>query len=81
MIRDKIQQTDEYAQITAQQEQAQAQGDQGQSNRQRSRREADTVGEALRPLLDAEKGDIEFWTQVLQLLVLIAILRELQRGA
>jgi hypothetical protein len=79
MIREKIQQTDEYAQITAQQEQEQ--GDQGQSNRQRSRREADTVGDALAPLLDAEKGDIQFWTQVLQLLVLLAILRELQRGA
>jgi hypothetical protein len=79
MIRDKIQESDEYAQITAQQEEDQ--GDQSQSNGQRSGREADTVGDALAPLLDAEKGDIEFWTQVLQLLVLIAILRELQRGA
>jgi len=78
MIREQIQNTDEYAQITAQQEQEQ--GGNSQPS-QRSRREADTIGDALAPLLDAEKGDILFWTQVLQLLVLIAILRELQRGA
>lgn len=72
MIRDQIQNTDEYQHITSEQKQ--------EAQAQQSGRDAETVGDALTPLLDAEKGDILFWTQVLQLIVLLAIYREL-RGA
>lgn len=38
-----------------------------------------TVAGSLDPFLSAEKGDIEFWVQILQLLVLYLILREVRR--
>ena len=41
----------------------------------------DTVADALGPVLDFEKTDAEFWAQILQLVVLILILRELRSGS
>ena len=41
---------------------------------------AETVGDALAPVLSWDKDDVEFWMQVVQLVVLIMILRELRGG-
>lgn len=41
--------------------------------------QAETVGDALTPVLSWEKSDVEFWVQIAQLVVLVMILRELQR--
>ena len=39
---------------------------------------ADTLGDVLGPVLNFEKGDVEFWLLALQLLVLILIWREVR---
>lgn len=41
---------------------------------------AETIGDALAPVLSWDKSDVQFWLQVVQLLVLILILRELHGG-
>lgn len=41
---------------------------------------AATVGDAIAPVLDFEKGDIEFWAQIVQVFLLVLILHELRRG-
>lgn len=53
-----------------------------QTQRQQQVREssqAGTVGDALGPVLDAEKTDIEFWLTVAQTILLLIIARELRR--
>lgn len=42
---------------------------------------ADTIGDALAPVLNWEKSDVQFWMQVVQLLVLLLILREVRGGS
>ena len=37
------------------------------------------LGTPVDPFISAEKSDVEFWIQVLQLIVLIMILREVSR--
>ena len=39
--------------------------------------QADTLLDVLSPVLNFEKSDIEFWVQILQLIVLVMILRRL----
>lgn len=58
-----IENTPEYRQMDAGREATQPQ-------------QAATVGDALGPVTDFEKGDAEFWLQVAQLVVLLLILRE-----
>jgi len=40
----------------------------------------DSIGGAVAPVVSLEKGDLEFWTQVAILVVLVLIYRELRRG-
>lgn len=40
---------------------------------------ADTVGEALAPVMSLEKGDLEFWSNVISVVLLFMIYRELVR--
>ena len=56
-----------------QQQQAQAQRQPTQQAQQQG-----TVGEALGPVLDAEKTDLEFWMMVAQTVLLLIIARELR---
>ena len=58
-----IENTPEYRQMEAGREATQPQ-------------QAATVGDALGPVTNWEKGDAEFWVQVAQLAVLLLILRE-----
>lgn len=60
--------------------QMQAQAEVEAATQQTSER-ADTVGEALAPVLNWEKSDVQFWMQVVQLLVLVLILSELRRSS
>jgi len=53
---------------------------QQQAQAERERRETGTVGEALGPVLDAEKTDLQFWMMVLQTILLFLIARELRSG-
>jgi hypothetical protein len=77
-LRDQIRQTEEYREIATTAEQpaseavAQAQGQAAQAG-------DGTVGEALGPVLNWEKSDMEFWLQVGQFVVLLLILRRLGR--
>ena len=71
MLREQIRASPEFRELTAREQAAEATS-QG--------REARTVGEAMAPVLNWEKGDVEFWLQVAQLVVLILILRELQEA-
>lgn len=48
---------------------------------QQTSERADTVGEALAPVLNWEKSDVQFWVQILQLVVLLLILSELRRAS
>jgi len=80
-VKDQIRDLDEYQ---GQQEQ---QGGQGQQTAQQAAAAAttrqqggNTVGDALGPVLDWEKTDVEFWTQVAQVVLLLLILRELRSG-
>lgn len=50
---------------------------QQRESRDRSER-ADTLGDALGPVTNLEKGDLHFWTNVAQLVVLLLILREVR---
>lgn len=68
MIREQIRSTPEYQEIEGSQDQ------QVQQTQQK------TVGDSLAPVLSWEKGDVEFWLQVAQLVALLLILRELQGG-
>jgi len=43
--------------------------------------EANTLGQALAPVLDWEKSDAEFWIEVAKLLVLLAILYHVRKPA
>lgn len=45
-----------------------------------SQQSAETVGDALAPVMSWQKGDVEFWLQVAQLVVLFMILREMRGG-
>lgn len=74
MIREHIQQSDEFQEIAVTQQQNQQGG--GQSPRT-TQSGADTVAGSLAPLLDLEKTDVEFWLQVAQTILLFMILREL----
>jgi len=69
MLREQIQSSPEYQEVTAQQPETTQQAAQ-----------VETVGAALDPVLQWEKGDVEFWLQVVQLVVLLLILRELRKG-
>lgn len=62
-LRRQEQQKQQQAQAQRQPTQAQQQG---------------TVGEALGPVLDAEKTDIQFWMMVAQTVLLLIIARELR---
>lgn len=42
---------------------------------------AEQVEQAVGPVISMEKGDIEFWAQIGQLILLYLIWRELSRGA
>lgn len=70
MITDMIEETPEYRQLVAEQP-----GGAGSA----STAPGTTVGDALGPVTDWEKGDVEFWLQVAQLIVLLLILREVSR--
>ena len=80
-LKDQIHELDEY------QNQQDQQGGQGQKSAQQAAAAAtrqqggDTVGDALDPVLDLEKTDVEFWTQVAQVVLLLLILRELRGGS
>jgi hypothetical protein len=76
-VREQIRESDEYqAQVQQnQQDQAGQGGSQSQGQGQ-----ATTVGEALGPVMDWEKSDVEFWMQVGQFVLLLLILRELRGG-
>ena len=43
--------------------------------------QADTLGDALGPVVNLEKSDLHFWATIAQLVVLVLILRELRGGA
>lgn len=73
MIREQIHSTPEYQQVAGQQ------GDGSTASAQP--RQAATVGDALAPVMSWEKGDVEFWLQVAQLVILVMILREMRGGA
>jgi hypothetical protein len=65
-FRESLRQTPEYqAQIEAKQPQ--------------NPQEADTVGDALAPVMSLEKGDLQFWSNVLTVVLLFLIYRELLR--
>lgn len=85
MIRDQIRDSPEYQEIAA------TEAEQGNSsgsgvaaattaNRGQPRAQSLTIGEALGPVTQLEKGDVQFWTEVLQLVVLLLIYRELRGG-
>ncbi|AAY24953.1 head protein [Haloarcula hispanica virus SH1] len=78
-VKDQIRDLDEYqAQVQ------QAQAGQQQNARQAAAAatgQAGTVGNALGPVMNWEKTDVEFWMQVAQVVLLYLILRELRRGA
>jgi hypothetical protein len=69
VLRNQIRATPEYRELSAREQAAEA-TQQG--------RQAQTLGEAMEPVLNWEKGDVEFWLQVAQLVVLVFILRELR---
>ena len=74
VLREQIRSTPEYQALSGQdrrQEGSQA----GQQSRQ-----ASGPVDALDPVLNWEKTDVEFWLQVAQLVVLLLILRELRGG-
>lgn len=73
MLRDQIRDTPEYRTLATEQA--------SEARQVSAIREARTLGEAIAPVLNWEKGDIEFWLQVAQLVVLILILRELHGGS
>lgn len=82
-IKDQIHASDEY------QAQVQQNADQGTGEQQATAAAANagvgngppqTVGSALGPVLNWEKTDVEFWMQVVQVVLLYLILRELQKG-
>lgn len=68
MLRDQIQATPEYRALTVEE----------RADQQAARSQTTTVGDSLAPVLDWEKGDVEFWLQIAQLVVLLLILRELR---
>jgi len=74
MLRDNIRDTPEYETIAGK---PSANGQTGSSAA--STGQAATVGNALAPVLNWEKGDVLLWTQVAQLVVLLLIYRELRR--
>jgi len=43
-------------------------------------RRVETVDEAVAPIISLERGDVQFWLQVIQVLLLYLILRELGRA-
>lgn len=69
-FRNKLRQTQEY-QALAGQQQPQAPTD---------TRQVESVTEAVDPVVSLEKSDVQFWLQVVQLVVLLLILRELRGG-
>jgi hypothetical protein len=71
MIRENIRQSPEYQAIVAQQAGEATNGQAGTTN---------TAIGAVKPVVSLEKSDVEFWLQVLQLIVLWMILMELRRG-
>jgi len=77
MLRDNIRDTPEY-QTIAGKPSANGQTDGAEPTRQASGQPA-TVGNALAPVMNWEKGDVLFWTQVAQLAVLLLIYREIRR--
>jgi len=80
-VKDQIRDLDEY-QATQQQS-----GQGGQQNAAQvaaaatGQQGGQTVGNALGPVLNWEKTDVEFWMQVAQVVLLYLILRELRKGA
>ncbi len=79
MIRDKVQSSSEYQAIASAQE-GEADGGTQQSTTQSRQTSATTVGTALGPVLDLEKGDAQFWMDVAKVVLLYLIWRELSRG-
>jgi hypothetical protein len=73
MLRDQIHATPEYRELSVQ-----GQADQPGQQPARTTGHATTVGDALGPVLNWEKGDVEFWLQIAQLVVLLLILNELR---
>ena len=69
-FRDKLHETPEY-QATA--------GQQAQQQAQQQASQAETVTQAAGPVLQLEKGDLQFWTQVATMILLFLIWRELAR--
>lgn len=51
----------------------------GQQQQQQAQQGQAQTGTPIDPFLSTEKSDLEFWIQVLQLIVLIMILREVSR--
>lgn len=70
MMREQLRQRQEFQELA---------GDTGPQVNQT--REAETVTEAVEPVISLEKSDIEFWLTVLQVVLLYLILRELQGGS
>ena len=73
MLREQIRDTPEYQTISTKQA--------TDAQKVSTTSEARTLGEAIQPVLNWEKGDVEFWLQVGQLVVLILILKELHGGS
>lgn len=66
MIQDMIENTPEYRTMTTQRQRGTHVGPQGDQ----------TVGDAIDPVLNLEKGDAEFWLNVAQVVLMFLILRE-----
>lgn len=70
-LREHIQNTDEYQALTEEPD---------LSDRDVSEpRQVETPREAVSPFISLERGDVQFWIQVLQLVLLYLILTELRR--
>jgi len=74
-VKDQIHESAEYQALTGQNSQ-----NGQQSGGQPSQTQGGTVGDSLAPVLNWEKTDVEFWTQVVQVFLLLLILRELRNG-
>jgi hypothetical protein len=68
-FRNELRKTDEFREIA------------GETARDPSEtRTVETPQEAVDPVMSLEKSDVQFWMQVVQVLLLYLILRELSRG-
>jgi len=70
-LRDTLRESDEYQQIT---QEAASAADEARNET------ADTVADAMQPLTTLEKGDAEFWLDVLTVVLLFMLYREVSGG-